>query len=181
MPTARNSKAMSPTLAYSHTQGVTNCSRTFPPSPVQPCMCQAPSGFPHPPTRYLHRAAPTSLGRPAFCKAGLSIQAGEAPVKATSLLLQNPREWHRARTRPGQGRTGRRLGEDLVSASGGRGEGAGGGGGFSQLFPTPRPSPPSWPPFHPLLPHTSVCPLSWHGLWLGGTGAPGRVRVEGRR
>ncbi|KAI4564665.1 hypothetical protein MJT46_010463 [Ovis ammon polii x Ovis aries] len=39
----------------------------------------SPQWVPHPPTRYLHRAAPTSLGRPAFCKAGLSIQAERAP------------------------------------------------------------------------------------------------------
>ena len=59
---------------------------TSPPSPGQQCT-SSPQWVPHPPTQYARGAAPTSLGRPAVCKAGLSIQA-EIPRVPLPQLLQ---------------------------------------------------------------------------------------------
>lgn len=163
--------AVSPTLTQLHTR----CHWLLRGHP-HPVLCssayQAPSGYPTQP----RRAAPTSLGRPAVCKAGLSIQAERAPEPRCP-----------ASTRIHASSAG--LGLGLAGA--GQAEGWGGSCFClcvrrGRVLSTSAPAP-GRRHLLPGLPSILCCltpqfaPLSC-GLWLGGTGAPGlSPGVEGRR
>lgn len=143
--------AVSPTLTQPHTR-CHRLPRGHPHPVLGSSARQDPSGFPtHPPSTHAELPPPVWGDQPSARLASASRQ--RSPESRCPSFYKNPCKQRGAGTRPGQGRTGIGLGRVLFLPVPARW-----GAGSLNLSSSPRPSPCSWPPFHPLLPHIRLFP-----------------------